>query len=342
MSNRFPRISFEDAVNSELEWALSRSSENTTAPLCDIQSNAPSSCSDNPTDTAAKASKKSATSRKNSRPACPQQDAHGSDSAPAAECEIWSLASGSRANCTLIKTESAVILIDFGLSLRATRKLLAERGVALQQIDAIFITHEHSDHIAGLSTLFKGYDIPVHMTEPSYIAYTRTRGFDFRDKITVHPLEYTVNIGGMTVRSHPVSHDSAACVAYSVRGCGVSFCICTDTGYISESAFDALATSHDIIIESNHDVAMLTHGPYPYEIKRRILSGNGHLSNDDCDKALIRLANFKVKRALLAHVSPENNTPELALHAAIESLDRAGVKLEFIDVAPRIQPIRLI
>ena len=341
MSNRFPGISFEDAVNSELEWALGHSGEN-AEPTCGEQSQARSDCSDSSPDTDSKAGKTALPNQKLSSSTRPPKEAQSSSSAPDTECEIWSLASGSRANCTLIKTESAVILIDFGLSLRATKKLLTERGVDLRQLDAIFITHEHSDHIAGLASLFKYYDIPVHMTEPSYIAYTRAKGFDFRDKITVHPLEYAVNIGGMTVRSHPVSHDSAACVAYSVRGCGASFCICTDTGYVSESAFDALAASHDIIIESNHDVAMLTHGPYPYELKRRILSGNGHLSNDDCDKALIKLANFKVKRALLAHISPENNTPELALHAAIESLDRAGVKLEFIDVAPRIQPIRLI
>ena len=310
MSYNSSYMSFEQAVSAELERVLSMESGGSAVSA---ESVAPCGCP---------------------FPAVASCEAGG--------CGIWSLASGSRANCTLISTGKRRILVDFGLSCRMAKKLLSELSVNIADIDAVFITHEHSDHVSGLATLFKNYGIPVHMTEPTFLAYTRGRGFDFRDRITVHPLEYEVELGGVTVRSHPVSHDSAACVAYSVRGDGVSFCICTDLGYMSEGAFEALACSRDVIIESNHDLAMLKYGTYPEELKRRILSRSGHLSNADCGAVLVKLASLGVKRALLAHVSPENNTPELALQSAIEALEKGGQSLEYLAVAPRLSPIRLV
>ncbi|MBQ9117001.1 MAG: MBL fold metallo-hydrolase [Clostridia bacterium] len=255
---------------------------------------------------------------------------------------IVSLASGSRANCTLVEYLGTRILIDFGLSCRMAKSALSGLGVELSQIDAIFITHEHADHVAGLCTLMKNYSIPVHMTEPSFIAYTRGKGFEYRDRIIVHPVEYTENIGALTVSSCEVSHDSAACVAFLVCGNGFSFSSCTDLGKMTDKIFGHISRAENVILESNHDLTLLSIGSYPDDLKRRIRSGQGHLSNDQCGDTLVKLAGAGVKRVLLAHVSPENNTRDIALQAAVDRLEKAGMQLDFIDVAARISPVRLL
>lgn len=255
---------------------------------------------------------------------------------------VISLASGSRANCTLVANGRNRILIDLGLSCRMAESFLSGLGVKLSDIDGVFITHEHSDHVYGLCTLLKKYSVPVHMTEPSYLAFTRGKGFEFRDKIIVHPVEYKVDIGGFTVSSCQVSHDAAACVSYTVHGNGMSFCICTDLGYIPERVMRHICSAENVILESNHDVSLLKLGEYPEEVKRRIRSKYGHLSNEQCAEALKRLAVSGVKRVLLGHISPENNSPELALQSAILATESAGANFDFIDVAPRLAPIRLV
>lgn len=255
---------------------------------------------------------------------------------------IISLASGSRANCTLIDGGDTRILIDFGLSCRMLESFLKKYGLSISDINAVFITHEHADHVYGLGTFFKKYGIPVHMTEPSYLAYTRKAGFEYRDKITVHEVEYSMEIGGFTVSSCEVCHDSAACVSYLVEGYGTSFCTCTDLGFMPERVFNHVSRAENVIIESNHDVTMLETGEYPYELKRRIRSRSGHLSNDQCDDVIPRLVNAGVRRILLGHISPENNSPKLALDAAKRALGEAVDRVEYIAVAPRLEPIVLL
>ncbi len=254
------------------------------------------------------------------------------------EIKVWSLASGSKANCTLVCAGGKSILIDFGPSCRYVKTELRKLGLDLADIDAVFITHEHSDHISGLETFFKKYDIPVHMTEPSYIAYTHGRGFFNREKITVHEdALFTVFVGEVRISSLPVRHDSAACVAYKLIYSGHSMGICTDAGSPSEELFSFFSGCENVITECNHDVIMLKCGCYPDELKRRILSPSGHTSNDDCAEFVTRLARSGVRGVLLAHISPENNTPELALYTVREALEKSGVSLEYLDVAPRYE-----
>lgn len=255
---------------------------------------------------------------------------------------VISLASGSRANCTLVEAGGTRLLIDFGLSCRMAGSFLKKYGLELSDIDAVFITHEHTDHVYGLSTLLKKYDIPVHMTEPSYIAYTRKAGFDHRDKIITHDVEFRMDIGGFTVSSCEICHDSAACVSYLVEGNGFSFCTCTDLGFVPERVFEHICRAENVILESNHDVMLLDNGEYPFELKQRIKSRAGHLSNVQCAEVLVRLVRVGVKRVLLGHVSPENNEPHIALCESAEALRKAGLEIEYLDTAPRLEPKTLV
>ena len=256
---------------------------------------------------------------------------------------VWSLASGSKANCTLISSAATSILIDFGVSCRCASKTLASLGLSLSSLDGVFITHEHSDHISGLCTFFKSYDVPVHMTEPSHLAYIRGRGFEYRDKITVHPPVYQVTVGDLTVTSLPVPHDASECVAYRISDdSGNAVGICTDTGEPSDALLDFFTGCETVITECNHDVIMLRCGIYPEDLKYRILSGVGHTSNDACASFSVELARRGVKNIILAHISPENNTPELALHTVRTALTNAGCSVETLVCAPRDSLLRLI
>ena len=254
---------------------------------------------------------------------------------------IWSLASGSKANCTLVCGHSTAILIDLGVSCRSANTELKTLGLSLDDIDAVFITHEHSDHIAGLDTFFKKYKAPVFMTEPSYLGYIRGKGFEHRDEVSVKKdVEFTETVGGFTVTSLSVPHDSSACVAYKVTGEGVSLGICTDTGTPSEKLLSFFSDCENVITECNHDVIMLKCGIYPEELKYRILSDYGHTSNDACAEFAVKLAQCGVKNLLLAHVSPENNTPDLALYTVNEALRASGCDFSYIGVAPRVGLLR--
>ncbi len=254
---------------------------------------------------------------------------------------VYSLASGSRANCTLVSDGQTHILIDLGVSVKYLTSALKEIGISPESISALFITHEHSDHVAGLQTFVKKYSVPIHITEPSYLAFVRGRGFEIRDKLIVHEtLEFTESIGKLTVKSCPVPHDSAACVAYKVTGDELSLGICTDIGKPSDALFEFFSDCRDVITEANHDEIMLKCGIYPDSLKYRILSDCGHTSNDSCAGFVVRLARAGVKNVLLSHISPENNTPELALYCVSKALSEAGVTLNYLGAAPRLSVVR--
>ncbi len=249
--------------------------------------------------------------------------------------QIISLASGSKANCTLVSDGQTHILIDFGLSCRRVKTVLADYGLALSDICAVFITHEHSDHVAGLATFLKSYSAPVYMTAPSYLDYTRGKGFDMRDRLTVTETDFCMTVGGISIAAMPVRHDSAACVAYKVTGNGLSLGICTDIGHPSDELFEFFCDCENVITEANYDEIMLMCGAYSQVLKYRIKSESGHTSNEDCARFVCRLAKSGVQRVMLAHISPENNTPDLALHTVAMEMRREGAHLEYLAAAPR-------
>ncbi len=235
------------------------------------------------------------------------------------DLKITSLYSGSGGNATLVRSAGATVLIDAGKSLRTLSSALKSAGCDVGKLDAIFVTHEHSDHTAALAVLSKKHPIPIHMTEPTVEGLARS-GVVLRYAVK-HPLLFEVKVGDLTVRSFELSHDSDACVGYRIdTDGGESFGSATDTGYVTDGMLDKLSGCRTVIIESNYDEDMLKFGPYPHELKRRISSRSGHLSNTDCAVVASQLAVRGTRHFMLAHLSRENNSPELALSTVKKAL----------------------
>lgn len=223
---------------------------------------------------------------------------------------LCALYSGSRGNAVLIRAGGATVLIDAGRSSRALCTALTEAGSSVDALDAIFLTHEHSDHTAALEVLLRRHPIPVHMTEPSAARLLCIP--EIAANAVVHPPLYTAEVGGLHISSFLTPHDSAACVGYRLGFAEGEIGYATDIGYLSDSVREGLVGCEAVVLECNHDPDMLACGRYPAELKRRIASRRGHLSNADCAAFAAELAEQGTRALMLAHLSQENNTPELA------------------------------
>lgn len=257
------------------------------------------------------------------------------------DIKIATLYSGSSGNSVLVGADGDYILIDAGRSAKALTCALAELGVNTGNIGAVFVTHEHCDHIAALDVLSKKHRIPVHITEDSASAIV---GKDAMHAASVlHPPLFSVRVGKMTVTSFRTSHDSAMSVGYTVDfdGSDVRFGLMTDTGIVSETMLDALSGATHVVLEANHDVGMLRTSPYPFTVRERIASARGHLSNEQSADAACRLAERGTESILLSHLSENCNIPDLAMSAVRRGLDAHGLSPE-LSVAARYGVTRLI
>lgn len=229
---------------------------------------------------------------------------------------LVSLYSGSKGNCTYIRCGEDEILIDAGRSLRALMSALSSIGGDITRIKAIFITHEHTDHVSALEMLSKKYRIPIHITEDSAKKVLATTTY-VQSNLVRHPPLYEESVGALTVRSFPTPHDSDMSVGYTIElPSGEKIGYATDIGCITPVIRENLLGSAAVVLESNHDPAMLRDGPYPAWLKVRIGGNHGHLSNADCSAFLPELIASGTKDILLAHLSAENNTPDVALTCA--------------------------
>ena len=217
--------------------------------------------------------------------------------------KIINLYSGSKGNCTLIRSKNTAILIDAGKSAAALCSALNSVGEDIRNIRAIFVTHEHTDHVSSLAVLSKKHHIPIHATESSASKMIAVAG------------------QGSVLSSFPTPHDSLSSVGYRVELLSKSdsesnvihsFGYATDTGCVTDDMINGLGGCESVIIEANHDIDMLLNGPYPHDLKMRIMSNRGHLSNYDCATLAQTLVKKGTKNFLLAHLSEENNTPEAA------------------------------
>lgn len=239
--------------------------------------------------------------------------------------KVYIFASGSTGNCLLVADGNTNILIDAGISARRVTNALAMAGLTADDIGGVLVTHEHSDHVKGLPQLVKKRGIPIFA--PRTVAARMLGAMpQIEDNVKIIPVGERFNIGELSISAFHTMHDTDESVGYVINGSG-SFGIATDTGCISEEIASALAGVGTVVIESNHDVQMLRDGSYPYYLKKRILSGRGHLSNEDCACFARSLAQSGTEQIILGHLSRENNRPAIALETVGAALEGLPVSL---------------
>ncbi len=226
-----------------------------------------------------------------------------------------SLASGSDGNCHYIEHEQSCVLVDIGISLRTAEQELTELGLNPAGIRAVLVTHEHSDHIQGVGAWARRYKVPVMASAGTWEAMqTQIGAVPEALRVVLEPGKGYRLAGGLRIEPFPTFHDAREPFGYCLEGGGKTITILTDTGTVSREMEEYLLRSQFAVVESNHDLAMLLNGPYPWPLKKRIRSNLGHLSNEDCGRFLARvMTQHPELRVLLGHLSEENNEPQLAL-----------------------------
>ena len=236
-------------------------------------------------------------------------------------CSLFSSSSG---NCTYIGSSDGGVLIDAGASAKQITLKLDCIGVSPADINAIFVTHEHSDHISGLRVFASRNNIPVYTRAGTLAALEKSKTANGSFDISVIP-ETGIECGGQFILPFATSHDSAESCGYVVTTSDDrKIAVATDTGIVTESIRRAVDGCDLILAESNHDIGMLRNGSYPYMLKRRILSDVGHLSNNACSEFVTELVKNGTTRIILGHLSKENNIPDLAFQTSKSALDCEG------------------
>lgn len=236
------------------------------------------------------------------------------------------LFSGSSGNSIFISDNNTNILIDAGMPGKSIDKELKAIDVSPDSIDGIFITHEHSDHIKGVGVFSRKYNVPIYAEELTWRAMEDKIGKVKEDNIKIIDSNFT-DIKGIIVENFAISHDAACPRGYKILGKNKKCCVATDLGYFSEEVKNAVKDCDIILLESNHDVEMVKFGPYPYPLKQRILSSKGHLSNEDCGKAIVDIFSDSFKTIYLGHLSKTNNYPELAYQTVMNVLRENNIDL---------------
>ncbi|NLM73032.1 MAG: MBL fold metallo-hydrolase [Clostridiaceae bacterium] len=252
--------------------------------------------------------------------------------------KVCSLFSGSSGNCIYVSCDDTAILIDAGVSGKKIEEALSSIGESFSNISAIFITHEHNDHISGAGILSRRYNLPIYAN-----LHTWKKMRPFLGKISPANIRYIdvdtpLTVGEIGVRSFPIPHDAVCPVGYNLFIDGKKITIATDIGHMNRELLTNLEKSDMILLESNHDIEMLKTGRYPWYLKQRILSDIGHLCNDIAGKVVAYLAEQGTKRFLLGHLSKENNFPELAYRTVCNALQEKRINPEkdvYLEVALR-------
>ena len=237
--------------------------------------------------------------------------------------KFCNLFSGSTGNCTYISTENTKILIDAGVSCARISKALEELHTNFDEIDAILVTHEHSDHTKGLATITKKYHIPVYTSEKTWKAMDSLKILDIY-KAYFNPNE-EFEIGEFKILPFSIPHDAADPCGFSILAENKKITLATDIGHLTKDIVSHMEHSDILLLESNYDTETLKCGSYPYFLKERILGENGHLSNDTASKAISYLCKKGVNNIILGHLSKENNFPELAYQTALNELNAANL-----------------
>lgn len=241
--------------------------------------------------------------------------------------QFCSIASGSNGSSVFAGTAHTRILIDAGLSGKRIQQGLLDIHIDPESIQALFITHEHADHIKGAGILSRRYDLPIYATPGTWEAMEGQLGMiSPKNKCYVYQGENCV-INDMCVKPFSVPHDAAEPVGYSIFAQGYKMTVATDMGHVTEEVKENITDSHILLLEANHDEDMLKKGRYPWALKQRILGENGHLSNVTAGKLLADVLTEKMKYVFLGHLSEDNNLPHLAFDTVEGILNKHHIQV---------------
>ena len=237
---------------------------------------------------------------------------------------FFNLCSSSSGNATFVGDREGGLLFDAGVGIRNFSKWLLMGGLTPDSVKGIFLTHEHSDHVKGVSVISIRHGIPVYGSEDTIRCLLDTGRLTGEEEI--HVIRQETHLHGFTVSAAPTSHDSPGSVCYRVDLPDAhSVGICTDLGYVSPLILEIMSGVDHLLIESNYDEDMLQNGPYPYHLKKRISSKSGHLSNTQCAEMIGRMIASGTRSFSLGHLSEHNNLPFLAYEASTGYLTLLGL-----------------
>ena len=255
-----------------------------------------------------------------------------------------SLYSGSIGNCLLVQTDKTNILIDAGVSQKKINEALSSLNLSLEDIDAILITHEHSDHIQSIGSISKKYNIPVYTNQETLDNMPKQK-----EKIEIANQKlFTINnkfkINDLQILPFEIPHDAANPCGFNIFHQSKKISIATDIGHMNDDLLNKLHKSDFIMLEANYDPEVLKYSPYPYKLKQRIAGQYGHLSNATAGKTIGHLVSSGLNQAMLGHLSKENNFPELAYQTVTEELKNHKITSKdiTINVAGRDEPSKII
>ncbi|MBT2687268.1 MBL fold metallo-hydrolase [Bacillus sp. ISL-47] len=253
------------------------------------------------------------------------------------------LASGSTGNAIFVETEEHSFLVDAGLSGKQMEALFQQIDRDMGKLSGILVTHEHSDHIKGVGILARKYNLPVYANEKTWQAMDSLIGQVPVDQKFHFDMETVKTFGSLDIESFGVSHDAADPMFYVFHQDGKKLVLITDTGYVSDRMKGLISNAEAYVFESNHDVQMLRMCRYPWNIKRRILSDVGHVSNEDAALAMSEVAGDRTKSFYLAHLSLDNNIKDLARMSVTQTLESRGIivgeQFDLYDTDPKVPTI---
>ena len=261
--------------------------------------------------------------------------------------DLYSIASGSSGNCVYVGDHCSGILMDTGISMKRINQGLEDQGLSFDHVKAVFVTHEHSDHVCGLGPVLRKYKIPVYGTEETLMSVQESGKLDKVDSDLFNFVQPNcpVSIEHMEVMPFSISHDARNPVCYTFSRDDKKIGVATDMGMFSDYTVSHLEKCNALLLEANHDINMLQVGPYTFSLKRRILGQKGHLSNDSSARLISYLLHDNLKNIVLGHLSQENNTPQLAyltVKYELEQLEEWNDMKAELSVAKRSEPSQYI
>lgn len=255
-----------------------------------------------------------------------------------------SLYSGSSGNSFFIQSENTKVLIDVGVSCKKIETALNSGfNLSLNDIDAIFITHEHIDHTKSLNLISSKYNLPVYASRGTWLALKEKTAKISDENKKVIELDKSFEFKDLRIFPFSTHHDAAEPCGFNIYNNNSKISIATDLGHIDDKIFNNLKDSSFVMLESNYEPNILKLSSYPYNLKRRISGKFGHLSNGDAGETICRLIDYGLKDVLLIHLSKENNVPEIAYETVIEKLKNTSCSLDNINlnIAPRDTPSKI-